>query len=83
MIILVRSIGIRASTLPEDSHPHKQIATIFKKRLSAIESGKGLDWGTAEALAFGSLLLEVRCMGIYINPYTSTDKQKRGDMTYL
>lgn len=56
---ILRSIGVRASTLPADAHPHKQIATIFKKRLAAIEVGKGLDWGTAEALAFGSLLLEV------------------------
>lgn len=30
----------------------------MKSRLQSVESGAGLDWATAEALAFGSLMLE-------------------------
>ena len=31
---------------------------IFKARNAAIKSGQGIDWGTAEALAFASLIDE-------------------------
>jgi 2-oxoglutarate dehydrogenase complex dehydrogenase (E1) component-like enzyme len=37
---------------------HKQLQKILQARHDAIQDGKGIDWGTAEALAFGSLLLE-------------------------
>lgn len=30
----------------------------ISKRLASIESGKGIDFATAEAMAFGSLMLE-------------------------
>ena len=29
-----------------------------QERIKAIAAGKGLDWATAEALAFGSLMVE-------------------------
>eukprot|EP00957_Ditylum_brightwellii_P152635 11618223-Ditylum_brightwellii.AAC.2 len=31
---------------------------IFKAQYSMVDSGKGIDWGTAESMAFGSLLFE-------------------------
>jgi 2-oxoglutarate dehydrogenase E1 component len=37
---------------------HKQLKKILQARHDTIQEGKGIDWGTAEALAFGSLLLE-------------------------
>lgn len=37
---------------------NRKLERILKRRLDAIESGEGIDWPTAELLAFGSLLLE-------------------------
>jgi len=54
----LRDIGVKVSTLPETFKPHKQMGKIFQARLASINEGAGIDWGTAEALAFGSLLLE-------------------------
>ncbi|KAI6238223.1 putative 2-oxoglutarate dehydrogenase E1 component DHKTD1-like protein, mitochondrial [Aphelenchoides fujianensis] len=38
-------------------HPHLEKMHV-NARLQRVESGAGIDWGTAEALAFGSLLLQ-------------------------
>jgi 2-oxoglutarate dehydrogenase E1 component len=54
----LRKIGIQAGTVPADFKLHRQMAKIFKARREMAENGEGIDWGTAEALAFGSLLLE-------------------------
>ena len=51
-------IGIKMSTIPPTLHAHKQLQRIFQARMESITSGAGLDWGTAEALAIGTLLLE-------------------------
>ena len=48
------------STLPEGFNPHKGIKRVFDGRRKAIESGEGVDWGFAEALAFGTLVSEGR-----------------------
>jgi len=48
----------RISTLPDDFEANRKVARLFKQRLSAVETGDGFDWGTAEHLAFGSLLSE-------------------------
>jgi len=57
-IELLKDIGIKSSTLPENLKVHKQLVRIFKARNDSIVSGVGIDWATAEALAFGSLLRE-------------------------
>ena len=54
----LRRIGIQAGTVPEDFKLHRQMAKIFKARREMAEAGEGIDWGTAEAMAYGSLLLE-------------------------
>lgn len=54
----LKDVGTKIATLPADFKPHKQMAKIFQARLKTIEEGKGIDWGTAEALAFGTLLIE-------------------------
>ena len=48
------------SGLPEGFNPHKGIKRVFDGRRKAIESGEGVDWGFAEALAFGTLVSEGR-----------------------
>ena len=43
-------------TLPEDFNPHKRIKKIYNDRHQSIIDGKNIDWATAEALAFATLL---------------------------
>lgn len=54
----LKELGAKIMTLPEELNPHPQIRRIFKNRLDSIERGTGIDWGTAEALAFASLLTD-------------------------
>ena len=54
----LREIGIKMSSFPKTLTVHKQLEKIFATRRETIEKGQGIDWGTAEALAFGTLLLE-------------------------
>ena len=44
--------------MPPEGKFHPKIAKIFVERKKAINEGKGIDWGTAEALAFASLIDE-------------------------
>ncbi len=44
--------------LPEGFTPHRQIGKVYEARRNMVETGEGVDWGMAEALAFGTLLAE-------------------------
>jgi 2-oxoglutarate dehydrogenase E1 component len=55
---LLTEIGKKITKVPLNFNVHKTLKKIFDFRLQAIESGKGIDWSTAESLAFGSLLTE-------------------------
>lgn len=57
-IELLREIGIKAGTVPEGFKLHRQMDKIFKARREMSQEGKAIDWGTAEAMAYGSLLIE-------------------------
>ncbi|MCE2711546.1 MAG: 2-oxoglutarate dehydrogenase E1 component [Cryomorphaceae bacterium] len=50
-------LGTKLSTLPEGKKYFRKIAKIFEDRLNAIKEDK-LDWGTAEMLAYATLLEE-------------------------
>ena len=50
-------LGIKLSTLPEGKKYFRKISKIFDDRLNAIKGDK-LDWGSAEMLAYASLLVE-------------------------
>jgi 2-oxoglutarate dehydrogenase E1 component len=54
----LRDIGRRITTVPQGFHLHRVIQRFLEQRRKAIDSGQGIDWSTAEALAFCSLLLE-------------------------
>jgi 2-oxoglutarate decarboxylase len=45
------------TTFPEDFHLHPKLAGFIEKRRAAL-SGGAVDWALAEALAFGTLVLE-------------------------
>jgi len=53
-----KEIGAALTKLPSDWTPHRTISRILKAKSEMISSGKGIDWATAEALAFGSLQVE-------------------------
>jgi 2-oxoglutarate dehydrogenase E1 component len=55
---VLKQIGEVITTVPEGFHLHRTIARFLENRRKAIETGRGIDWATAEALAFCSLLLE-------------------------
>jgi 2-oxoglutarate dehydrogenase E1 component len=50
-------IAERLGSVPAGFELHRKLAALLEKRSKAITDG-AIDWGTAEALAFGSLLLE-------------------------
>lgn len=54
----LKKIGRAITTVPDGFNIHKTLARNTQNRRAAIEAGEGLDWATAEALAFGSLQLE-------------------------
>ena len=54
----LKAIGKVLTTCPNDVDCHKTLRRVIDGRREAIESGENLDWATAEALAFGSLLDE-------------------------
>jgi 2-oxoglutarate dehydrogenase E1 component len=54
----LRQIGIAHCEVPEGFKIHPLLKKIFGERRQAIELGQGIDWSTAEALAFGTLLIE-------------------------
>jgi 2-oxoglutarate dehydrogenase E1 component len=51
-------IGTQLTKVPAGFNVHRTVKRFMDNRLAMIESGEGLDWATAEALAFGTLLLE-------------------------
>lgn len=55
---VLEKVGVAISTYPDDFNVHKALKSILKRRLETITTGQNVDWATAEALAFGSLLLE-------------------------
>ncbi|WP_300516545.1 2-oxoglutarate dehydrogenase E1 component [Aliiroseovarius sp.] len=51
-------IGKALSTAPDGFPLHKTVGRLLDAKAKMFESGKGFDWATAEALAFGSLQTE-------------------------
>ncbi|CAN0132457.1 unnamed protein product, partial [Hapterophycus canaliculatus] len=52
------AVGTKMTTVPNGFTLHPMLGKIYKARQKSIADGEGVDWGTAEALAFGTLLLE-------------------------
>ncbi|KAI3771658.1 hypothetical protein L6452_02824 [Arctium lappa] len=55
---ILKNVGKTITTLPENFKPHRAVKKIFADRLKMIETGEGVDWAVAEALAFATLLVE-------------------------
>ncbi len=54
----LKEVGHVLCDVPKNFNINSKIARQLKAKRKAIDSGKGIDWATAEALAFGSLLIE-------------------------
>jgi 2-oxoglutarate dehydrogenase E1 component len=54
----LKGLGARLTTIPNSVDAHKTLRRVIDGRREAIDSGQGLDWATAESLAFASLVDE-------------------------
>lgn len=54
----LRDIGRKLTDIPPTFHAHKTVVRLMEQRRHMIETGEGIDWSMAEALAFGTLLKE-------------------------
>ena len=54
----LKAVGSRLATVPEGFDLNPKIARQFRQRARVFETGEGLDWANAEALAFGTLAAE-------------------------
>lgn len=55
---VLQEIGNSLLKLPDNFSLHPRLQRFFSARRGMFDAGKGFDWATAEALAFGSLLCE-------------------------
>lgn len=55
---VLKEITEKITAVPAGFNVHRTIQRFLDNRKKAVESGEGIDWATAEALAFGSLLLD-------------------------
>lgn len=55
---ILKQIGNTISQYPSDFNVHNGVKRILKARQQTVDNEDGLIWGTAEALAFGSLCME-------------------------
>ncbi|GAB4516340.1 MAG: 2-oxoglutarate dehydrogenase E1 component [Phycisphaerales bacterium] len=51
-------ISTAMGTVPDSFTPHRKLKKLLEQRRGAVASGEPMDWGTAEALAVGSLLVD-------------------------
>lgn len=55
---LLRQLGRTIFTPPSHANLHGKAKKLYEERLQKLTAGKGIDWGTAELLAFATLLHE-------------------------
>ncbi len=54
----LQEIARKITQAPPGFHLHRTIQRFMDNRAKAVETGAGIDWATAEALAFGATLLD-------------------------
>ncbi|MEM9170450.1 MAG: 2-oxoglutarate dehydrogenase E1 component [Pseudomonadota bacterium] len=52
----LRSVGQTTVSYPDDFNVHRTLKRILKQKRDNIDAGENIDWASAEALAFGTLL---------------------------
>jgi 2-oxoglutarate dehydrogenase E1 component len=54
----LKEIGRKISAIPEGFAAHRTLERFMEARRNMVDTGEGIDWAMAEALAFGSLCLD-------------------------
>lgn len=54
----LKRIGQKLCDIPPNINIHPKLVRILGQKHAMMETGEGIDWATAEAMAFGALLLE-------------------------
>ena len=54
----LREVGMALARVPDNFNVNRKIVRQLDARRRMIETGEGIDWATAEALAFGTLLAD-------------------------
>jgi 2-oxoglutarate dehydrogenase E1 component len=54
----LKEVGLSLCRVPEGFNLNRKLARQLEQKKKAIETGEGIDWATAEALAFGTLAVE-------------------------
>ncbi|MGL4541178.1 MAG: thiamine pyrophosphate-dependent enzyme, partial [Polymorphobacter sp.] len=54
----IAKVGKALTTVPEGFDIHKTLARVVEVKAEALRTGTNIDWATAEALAFGTLMLD-------------------------
>ncbi len=54
----IETILKKLTEIPDSFKPHSKLPRLLDAKKKMRETGKGLDWATGEALAFGSLLMD-------------------------
>ncbi|HRE59475.1 MAG TPA: 2-oxoglutarate dehydrogenase E1 component [Micropepsaceae bacterium] len=54
----LQEVGRALSSVPSTFNAHRTVSRQLAAKAQMFESGEGIDWATAEALAFGTLALE-------------------------
>ncbi len=70
----LQAIGTALTKVPDGFTAHRTLKRILKNKEQMFETGEGFDWATAEALAFGSLIME--------NKYVRLSGQDSGRGTF-
>ena len=77
-------MGYAITKMPEGFHLHKGVKRVYDQRRQMVESGDGVDWGMAEALAFGTLLSEGQpCLAALSTHMPSQQPQQKEASTAL
>src|SRR5262249_7504244 len=53
-----KAVGLKLTEFPKNFTVNPKIARQLEAKRKMIETGQGIDWATAEALAFGTLCAE-------------------------
>jgi 2-oxoglutarate dehydrogenase E1 component len=57
-IATLQEVGAALTRVPANVRLHKTIQRLLQQKAQMIQTGEGIDWATAEALSFGTLLVE-------------------------
>ncbi|HUV33269.1 MAG TPA: 2-oxoglutarate dehydrogenase E1 component, partial [Devosiaceae bacterium] len=77
-ITRLAELGVKLNTVPEGFNVHRTIQRFLDNRRGLVESGEGVDWALAEALAFATLVIEghpVRLSGQDVERGTFSQRQ--------